>query len=48
MAIDTVKVIKIAGTVLSVAGMLATGWAGTKENTKTLEKLVNDHFADKN
>lgn len=47
MAIDVVKVVKIAGTVMSVAGMLASGWAGSKENAKTLEKLVNDHFANK-
>jgi hypothetical protein len=44
--IDVVKVVKIAATVMSVAGMLASGWAGSKENEKTLEKLVKDHFAN--
>jgi hypothetical protein len=45
--IDVVKVVKIAATVMSVAGMLASGWAGSKENEKTLEKLVKEHFATK-
>lgn len=47
MAIDVVKAVKIAGTVMSVAGMLASSWAGGKENTKTIEKLVNEHFEKK-
>ena len=47
MAVDIVKVIKITGTAMSVAGMLLTSWAGGKENTKTLENLVNAHFANK-
>lgn len=42
--IDTVKVVKIVGVVLGIAGTLATGWAGSKENTKTIEKLVEDHL----
>lgn len=44
MKLDVIKIVKVAGTLLSVAGMLASGWAGTKENEKTLEKLVADHF----
>ena len=47
MAVDVIKVVKIAGTVLSVAGMVASNWAGGKEASKTLEKLVNEHFANK-
>ena len=47
MAVDIVKVVKIAGTAMSVAGMLLTSWAGGKENTKTLETLVNAHFTNK-
>lgn len=47
MAVDVIKVVKIAGTVLSVAGMVASSWAGSKESNRTLEKLVNDHFANK-
>lgn len=47
MAIDVVRAAKIAGTVMSVAGMLVSSWAGGKENTKTLENLVNQHFANK-
>lgn len=46
MNIDVVKIVKIAGLVLSVAGTIATGWAGSKENEKTLEKLVKDHFKE--
>lgn len=47
MAIDVVKAVKIAGTVMSVAGMLASGWAGNKENTRTLEQLVNAKLNNK-
>lgn len=45
--VDVVKVVKIAATALSVAGMLASNWAGNKENEKTLEKLVKEHFETK-
>lgn len=44
MKIDVVKVVKVAGTVMSVAGMLASGWAGDKMTKVTLEKLVNEHL----
>lgn len=47
MAVDIVKAAKITGTVMSVAGMLISSWAGGKENAKTLENLVNAHFANK-
>lgn len=35
-----VKVVKIAGMVCSVAGTLMTTWAGGKENTQIIEKMV--------
>ena len=44
MKINVVKVVKVAGTVMSVAGMLASGWAGDKMTKVTLEKLVNEHL----
>ena len=47
MTVNIVKVAKITGTAMSIAGMLITSWAGGKENTKTLENLVNAHFANK-
>ena len=46
MKIDVIKIVKIAGLVLSVAGTVATGWAGSKENERTLGKLVEDRFKD--
>ena len=46
MKLDIVKIVKLAGMALSVAGMIATGWAGSKENKKVLEELVNNHFND--
>lgn len=48
MKIDVVKVVKIVGTLCSVAGMLASGWAGSKENNRTLEKLFKDHVEKQN
>ena len=47
MTVNVVKVVKIAGTVMSVAGMIASSWAGSKQADKTLENLVNAHFANK-
>lgn len=44
MKIDVVKVVKVIGMALSVAGMIATGWAGDKSNVRTLEKLVDERF----
>lgn len=46
LKIDVVKLAKIAGMILTVAGTVVTGWVGTKENEKTLEKLVEDHFKE--
>lgn len=45
MNFNVVKVVKVAGTVMSVAGMIATGWAGDKMTKATLEKLVNEHLS---
>lgn len=42
--IDVVKVIKIAGLVMSMGGTIANSWAGKKENDKVLEKLVNERL----
>ena len=45
--IDTVKLIKIGGMILSIAGTIAAGYVSTKENEKTIEKMVEDHFKPK-
>lgn len=45
--IDAVTIIKVLGMALTIGGTIASGWAGKKENDKTLEKLVNDRLADK-
>lgn len=37
---NVVKIVKIGGLILNIAGTIATGWAGSKENEKVLEKLV--------
>lgn len=44
---DVVKVVKVAGMVLSVAGTVATGWAGSKENKRTIEEMVVKHLENK-
>ena len=38
---NVVKIVKIAGTLLSVAGMIATQWAGDKQVNSTIEKIVD-------
>lgn len=38
---NVVKIVKIAGTVLSVAGMIASAWAGDKQTNTTIEKIVD-------
>ena len=38
---NVVKIVKIAGTVLSVAGMIAAAWAGDKQTNATIEKIVD-------
>lgn len=47
MKIDTVKVVKITGTVMGIAGTLLTSWASKQETNKILETLVNQKFASK-
>lgn len=42
--IDVVKIVKIAGMVFTVAGTVASAWAGGEENKKLLEKLVADRL----
>ena len=44
MKIDVVKVVKVTGMILTIAGTLASGWVGTKENEKVLEKLVDERL----
>ena len=41
--VDVVKIAKIGGTLLSIGGMVIASWVGTKENEKTLQKLVEEH-----
>lgn len=48
MNIDVTKILKIAGLVMSIVGTIATSVASSRENSKTLEKLVNDHFENQN
>jgi hypothetical protein len=40
----TIKIVKIASIIASLAGMLGTAWVGDKENRIMLEKLVNDRL----
>ena len=42
--IDVVKIVKIAGLVCTLAGSVASAWAGGEENKKLLEKLVADRL----
>lgn len=41
MNFDLVKVVKVVGLVMTIGGTVASSWAGDKENTRTLEKLVD-------
>ena len=43
-----ITVVKIAGMVLSVVGMVASGIASNESNKKTLEDLANKHFENNN
>ena len=45
--IDKVTLVKIFGVVLTVGGTIASAWAGEKETSKILEKLVDDRLQDK-
>ena len=38
---NVIKIVKIAGTMLSVAGMIASAWAGHKQTNATIEKIVD-------
>ena len=38
---NVVKIVKISGTVLSVAGMIVSAWAGDKQMNTTIEKIVD-------
>ena len=38
---NVIKIVKIAGTMLSVAGMIASAWAGDKQTDATIEKIVD-------
>ena len=40
--LDVVKVAKGAGMLLSIGGMVLASWVGSKENEKTLAKLVDE------
>ena len=42
-----VKIVKVVGLLMSAAGTVATGWAGSKENEKVLEKLVEERLKQK-
>lgn len=45
--IDKVTIVKILGLALTVGGTIATAWAGDKDTSKTLEKLVDERFQEK-
>lgn len=40
--VDPVKIIGIAGTVLSLVGTLASGWSNEKKMDETVTKKVNE------
>ena len=44
MVIDKVLVVKIAGMVMTVGGMIASNWSGKKEQEKTLAKEAKKYF----
>lgn len=41
---NIVKVVKILSVVASVAGMVGSSWATSKENKAILEQLAKEHF----
>ena len=45
--IDVVKVVKIAGTAMTVVGTLMSGWAGNKETTQTIKHMVEEQLKNK-
>ena len=42
--IDTVKIAKGVGFLLSFGGMMLSSWVGSKENEKVLQKLVDERL----
>lgn len=45
MKINIVKVASLAGTLLSLAGMLVSGWAGQKATDEEIAKGIAEAFA---
>ena len=43
---NTVKIVKGVGLLLSFGGMILSSWVGTKENEKTLQKLVDERLSN--
>lgn len=44
MKLNPLMIMKIGGTVLSLAGMVVTGIANSKANNQLIEKLVEQHL----
>lgn len=44
MKIDKVMVVKCAGMLMTIGGMLASNWSGKKEQDKTLEEAAKKFF----
>lgn len=40
--IDKVMVVKVAGMLMTIGGMVAANWSGKKETDQTLAKLVEE------
>lgn len=47
MKIDMIKAMRFAGMALTVVGTLLTGLGDSKENKRTIEKLVEEHLKNK-
>lgn len=45
--LNVITAVKILGAALTLGAGIASGWATSKENEKTLEKLVDKRLADK-
>lgn len=45
--VDKVVLVKAIGALLTVGGMIASGWTGKKEQEQTLEKLVEEKLKNK-
>lgn len=46
--VDVIKAAKVAGLACNVAGILLTGWSTSKDNDRTLAKLVEEALKNKN